>query len=89
MCERCGCGQTRDDGRPAPEGAHEHWHVHADGTAHSHSHEHAEGSAPRLHRHVHRVSRIHLSAAEQEADAAESSEPKGEAPADAGRSPRP
>lgn len=85
MCERCGCGRAPpDDGKPAPEGAHEHWHVHADGTAHSHPHEHDGGSAHRLHRHVHRAPQLRPRAAEQEAPAAESSRPRDEAPEDAG-----
>jgi hypothetical protein len=85
MCESCGCGRAPSDGgKPAPEGAHEHWHVHADGTAHFHPHEHAEGGAHRLHRHVHRTPPLRPRAAEQEVDAAESSTKKDEAPAVAG-----
>lgn len=82
MCESCGCGRAPDGDKPAPEGAHEHWHVHADGTAHSHPHDHAEGGAHRLHRHVHRAPPV-PGAAEREADAAESSRPKDDS-ADAG-----
>ncbi|MFZ1246278.1 MAG: hydrogenase nickel incorporation protein HypB [Azonexus sp.] len=55
MCTVCGCGA----GETKIEGAHEHTHVHEDGTVHTHAHGHADDghhvhSHGDDHRHEHR-----------------------------------
>jgi hydrogenase nickel incorporation protein HypB len=54
MCTTCGCGsdQVKIDGVDA----HEHEHVHADGTRHVHAHDHADGPS---HAHDHADGHVH------------------------------
>lgn len=54
MCEKCGCDTAEPKATASKNGgsveAHDHDHVHADGTVHRHSHDHSEGHT---HNHVH------------------------------------
>jgi hydrogenase nickel incorporation protein HypB len=57
MCTTCGCGtgEVKIDGALADQ-AHEHEHVHADGTIHSHGHAHV---AEHAHEHAHEHGKEH------------------------------
>ena len=54
MCEKCGCDNAEPKATASKQGvigeAHDHDHVHADGTVHRHTHDHSEGHT---HNHVH------------------------------------
>ncbi|MDP3439352.1 MAG: hydrogenase nickel incorporation protein HypB, partial [Azonexus sp.] len=57
MCTVCGCspGEVKIE-----SGAHEHTHVHADGTVHTHSHDHQhEAQSDHAHSHDHPASEGH------------------------------